>query len=66
MFDMVRDHGCQRDQIMAGPSIENFANVFFTPTLDVHIKKANAHKDIRFITILQDLCMNVFTFLQYL
>jgi len=62
MFDMVRDHGYQRNQIMAGPSVENFANIFFTPTLDVHIKKVGLHIDIEFITILQDLCMNVFAF----
>jgi hypothetical protein len=48
---------------MAGHSVKNFANIFFTPTLDVHVNKVGVHKDIRFTTILHDLCMNVFTFL---
>jgi hypothetical protein len=63
MFDMAGDHGCPRDQIMAGHSVENFASIFFAPTLDVHIDEASAHKDIKLTTILQDLCMNVFAFL---
>jgi hypothetical protein len=66
MFDMAINHGYPRYQIMARHSIENFANIFFIPTLDVHINKAGAHKNIELITNLQDLCMNVFAFLQYL
>jgi hypothetical protein len=62
---MARDPGCPKDQIMAEHFVENFVNIFFTPTLDVHINEAGVHKDIRFTTILQDLCMNVFAFLQY-
>jgi hypothetical protein len=63
---MARDHGCPRDQIMDGHFVENFASIFFAPTLDIHIDEPNAHKDIILTTILQDLCMNVFAFLQYL
>ncbi len=62
---MAKDYGCPRDQIMVGHSIENFIGIFFTPTFDVHIDKVGAHKDIRLTTILQDLCMNAFAFLQY-
>lgn len=52
MFDMARDHGYQKDQIMAKPFVENFVNIFFIPPSDVHIKKVGAHKDVGFITIL--------------
>jgi hypothetical protein len=65
MFDMAKDHGSPRDQIMARHYVEKFASIFFAPTLDVHIDKVGAHKDIKFTTILQILCMNVFPFLQY-
>jgi hypothetical protein len=60
---MAKDHGCPRDQIMAGHSIENFTCIFFAPTLDVHIDKVGAHKNIKLITILHNLCMNAFAFL---
>ncbi len=48
---------------MVEHSLEKFASIFFAPKFDVHIDEAGAHKDIKFITILQDLCMNVFAFL---
>jgi hypothetical protein len=32
---------------MAKHFVENFTSIFFTPTFDVHIDEAGAHKDIR-------------------
>jgi hypothetical protein len=52
MFDMTRNHGCPRNEIMIVHSIENFVSIFYPTTLDVRIDEAGVHKDIIFITIL--------------
>jgi len=65
VFDMARDHGCAKDQIMTRHFVEKFTSIFFAPTFDVHIDEASVNKDIKLTTILQNLCMNVFPFLQY-
>jgi len=52
MFDMTRNHGCPRNEIMIVHFVENFVSIFYAITLDVHIDEVGVHKDIIFITIL--------------